>query len=352
MKFTELLDTISNIIEKNANKNYQFVMLRYLLIVGSSSKKDIAIELQNYNQDVKKDYRDAGDVFKVLTESKKDLVTEKDQMFSINNFDELNDEQRYSLINKCGEKILVINKIKNSGSMPTHLDMTWKDAAFKVLKEENKPLNRVRITDLILKRHYVKEHNALTPYETVARDMDKDIENSNESLFKKLEPGIYGLNDSNFGLDTNDDLLLMGHKLFLMNLLNQIKLRLNNLNTKLHPELIMKNEFNTLIRTFSPQIADDLFSGSINFPNYESVIYVNLKVLEALNQNITNAGKKFIIVDASSHLIKHGRLPGYLLSEILKKYCKVNGIGYIPLSDSLNESKKMVWKHCGLSMGI
>ena len=160
MKFTELLDTISNIIEKNANKNYQFVMLRYLLIVGSSSKKDIAIELQNYNQDVKKDYRDAGDVFKVLTESKKDLVTEKDQMFSINNFDELNDEQRYSLINKCGEKILVVNKIKNSGSMPTHLDMTWKDAAFKVLKEENKPLNRVRITDLILKRHYVKEHNA------------------------------------------------------------------------------------------------------------------------------------------------------------------------------------------------
>ena len=62
--------------------------------------------------------------------------------------------------------------------------------------------------------------------------------------------------------------------------------------------------------------------------------------------------KKFIIVDASSHIIKHGRLPGYLLSEILKKYCKVNGIGYIPLSDSLNESKKMDWKHCGLSMGI
>jgi hypothetical protein len=125
-----------------------------------------------------------------------------------------------------------------------------------------------------------------------------------------------------------------------MNLLKQVELGLKNLNTKLHPELIMKNEFNTLIRTFSPQITDDLFSGSINFPNYESVIYVNLKVLEALNQNITNAGKKFIIVDASSHLIKHGRLPGYLLSEILKKYCKVNGIGYIPLSDSLNESTK------------
>jgi len=216
MKFAKLLDNISNIIEKNANKNYQFVMLRYLLITGSSSKKDIAIELQNYNQDVKKDYRSAGDVFKVLTEPTKDMVTEEHQMFSINNFDELSDEQRYSLINKCNEKILMIKKIKNSGSTPTNLDMTWKNAAFKVLKEENKSLHRVKITDLILKRHYVKEHNALTPYETVARDMDKDIESSNESLFKKIEPGIYGLNDSNFELDENNDLLLMGHKLFLM----------------------------------------------------------------------------------------------------------------------------------------
>ena len=74
--------------------------------------------------------------------------------------------------------------------------------------------------------------------------------------------------------------------------MKQIELGLKNLNTKLHPELIMKNEFNTLIRTFSPQITDDLFSGSINFPNYESVIYVNLKVLEVLNQNIINSRKK------------------------------------------------------------
>jgi hypothetical protein len=130
------------------------------------------------------------------------------------------------------------------------------------------------------------------------------------------------------------------HKIFLMNLFQQIELGLKNLNAKLHPELIMKNELNMLIKKFAPKVTENLFSGSINFPNYESAIYVNLKVLEILNQNITNSGKKLIIVDASSHLIKHGRLPGYLLSEILKKYCKVNGIGYIPLSDSLNESTK------------
>ena len=101
----------------------------------------------------------------------------------------------------------------------------------------------------------------------------------------------------------------------------------------------MKKEFDILIKTFSPQRPNDLFSGSINFPNFESVIFINLKVLQILNRDITSSGRKFIIVDASSHLIKHGRLPAYLLSDILEKYCKVNGIGYIPLSQPLNEAK-------------
>ena len=62
-------------------------------------------------------------------------------------------------------------------------------------------------------------------------------------------------------------------------------------------------------------------------------------MLESLNRDIVNAGKKFIIIDASSHLIKYGRLPANLLSDILQKYCKVNGIGYIALSQALNEAK-------------
>ena len=50
-----------------------------------------------------------------------------------------------------------------------------------------------------------------------------------------------------------------------MNLFKQIKLGLKNLNAKLHPELIMKNELKMLIKTFTPRITDNLFSGSINF---------------------------------------------------------------------------------------
>jgi hypothetical protein len=130
------------------------------------------------------------------------------------------------------------------------------------------------------------------------------------------------------------------HKIFLVDLWKKIKFGLSKLNNVYDPELAMKKEFDILIKTFSPQRPNDLFSGSFNFPNFESAIFINLKVLQILNRDITSSGRKFIIVDASSHLIKHGRLPGYLLSEILEKYCKVNGIGYIPLSDSLNESKQ------------
>jgi hypothetical protein len=78
-----------------------------------------------------------------------------------------------------------------------------------------------------------------------------------------------------------------------------------------------------------------------------SVIYINLKVLEILNKEIVSSSKKFVLVDASSHILKHGRLSSYLLSEILYKYCKVNNIGYISLSVSLKESAnkglKTIW---------
>lgn len=141
------------------------------------------------------------------------------------------------------------------------------------------------------------------------------------------------------------------HKYFLVDLFRELELRLLKLKEKLYPELLMKNELDILVKTFKPQKSDNMFGGSLHFPNYESVIYVNLKVLEILNKEIISSGKKFIIVDASSHILKHGRLPGYLLSEILYRYCKVNNIGYIPLSKPLNESinrgVKTIWPKDG-----
>ena len=176
--------------------------------------------------------------------------------------------------------------------------------------------------------------NKITEISQVLNKLDLQLYPPTKQIYEKF---VFLQQDRIKNYFGEDRTRIREHKIFLMNLFHQIKLGLKNLNAKLHPELIMKNELKMLIKTFTPRTLDNLFSGSINFPNYESAIYVNLKVLEVLNQNITNSGTKFIIVDASSHIIKHGRLPGYLLSEILKKYCMVNGIGYIPLSESLND---------------
>ena len=129
------------------------------------------------------------------------------------------------------------------------------------------------------------------------------------------------------------------HEIFLVDLWGKLKFGLSKLKEMAEPELRLRREFDKLIKAYRPKRPGVLFGGNDNFSNFESVIFVNLKVLESLNRDIVNAGKKFIIVDASSHIIKHGRLPANLLSDILQKYCKVNDIGYIALSQTLNDAK-------------
>jgi lysophospholipase L1-like esterase len=141
------------------------------------------------------------------------------------------------------------------------------------------------------------------------------------------------------------------HKYFLVDLFREFEFRLLKFKEKFYPELKIKRELDVLVERFKPRKSEDVFSGSSNFPNFESVIFVNLKVLEILNKEIISSGKNFTVVDASSHIIKTGRLPGELLSEILYKYCKVNNIGYIPLSEPLNKSAnkglKTLWPKDG-----
>ena len=129
------------------------------------------------------------------------------------------------------------------------------------------------------------------------------------------------------------------HEIFLVDLWAKLEFGLSKLKEMVEPELRLRREFDKLIKAYRPKRPDVLFGGNDNFSNFESVIFVNLKVLESLNRDIVNAGKKFIVVDASSHIIKHGRLPANLLSDILQKYCKVNDIGYIALSQTLNDAK-------------
>ncbi|MBL79437.1 MAG: hypothetical protein CMH70_05345 [Nitrosomonadaceae bacterium] len=137
-------------------------------------------------------------------------------------------------------------------------------------------------------------------------------------------------------------------KIFLLDIWRKFKFGLNKLNGMFKTDFDTEEEFNKLIKNYAPRIQNDIFSGSQDYPNFERVVFINLKILETMNRDITKEGKKFIIVDASSHLANHGNLPAKLFSTILSKYCEVNKIGYIPLHQPLDESvrngNKTTWK--------
>ena len=98
----------------------------------------------------------------------------------------------------------------------------------------------------------------------------------------------------------------------------------------------MKKELELLIDIYAPRKDVNLFGGSINFPNFEKVVFVNLKTLQMMRGDVESYGGNLIVVDATSNMIQKGRLPANLLSTILEKFCNVNNIGYIPLYQDLN----------------
>jgi hypothetical protein len=128
------------------------------------------------------------------------------------------------------------------------------------------------------------------------------------------------------------------HGIFLLDLWGKIGVGLKMLHQRLRPKIIMEEEFDGLIKTYGPETRD-VFSGNENFPNFEKVVFINLKILEQLNENITIGGMKLIVIDASSQIKKQESLPAILFATILEKYCKVNGIGYIPLHQYLKKAK-------------
>ncbi len=74
-------------------------------------------------------------------------------------------------------------------------DLTWKDAIIKVLQEEQRPLHYREIAQLIAEKGYRKSLGA-TPQDTVSAQLSTDVKNnSNESVFIKVDKGIYSLRE-------------------------------------------------------------------------------------------------------------------------------------------------------------
>ena len=128
---------------------------------------------------------------------------------------------------------------------------------------------------------------------------------------------------------------------FILDLGSRLLLGFENLRKNIQPELKMQDEIEKLINVYGPLQSEglgekSLFEGSKDFPNFETMVFINLKAIQAMKQDVNAYGGQLVIVDATSNVIGKGKLPANLLSTILERYSKVNNIGYIPLYQDLN----------------
>ena len=80
--------------------------------------------------------------------------------------------------------------------------------------------------------------------------------------------------------------------------------------------------------------------GNENFPLFEVALATNLKIISDMAKAVQRDGAKLILVDATKNLPRYGQLPAALVAKIMEKFCQFNDIGYIPLHDRLNKSRK------------
>ena len=154
-----------------------------------------------------------------------------------------------------------------------------------------------------------------------ARDFDKFVSLQNETIISEFN-----------GQRTR----IREQRLFILELGGKLLSGFKVLRRKFQPELRMKDELELLIDIYAPRKDVNLFGGSIDFPNFEKVVFVNLKTVQMMRGDVESYGGNLIVVDATSNMIQKGRLPANLLSTILEKFCDVNDIGYIPLYQDLN----------------
>lgn len=190
MDFTELVNEIEIEIPKHAQANYQYVVIRYLLLVKSAKKSDVIESLQKYNQN--KENNDYQSVFDTLQNSKFNII-EKNKNITLSNTNDLSDKKIYDLVLKCEKNI---QKMINDGfgTTPTEKYMTFKDAAKRILKEKNFPMNYTDITNIALAKNLIKTEGE-TPNFTLFTKLITDIKNNGkDSEFLKTGESTFFIN--------------------------------------------------------------------------------------------------------------------------------------------------------------
>ncbi len=202
--YENLKNIIENQIEKVAKGNFQYVMLRYLLLENNSNNKSISIALKRYNQESNVNFLNH-EVYDALVNPRYNVVVKQNNKYNLLKFNELNEEERYDLVLSCDKKIDEWLS-KGHGTRP-HLELhSFKDAVLEVLREYKKPLHYVEITNHSLSKNLIKSEGK-TPHCTLVKTISQDIEvNKEDSDFIKTSEGVYTINYKFSVLETEGEI--------------------------------------------------------------------------------------------------------------------------------------------------
>lgn len=143
-------------------------------------------------------------------------------------------------------------------------------------------INRLVLLQLDEYKNYIEEQKSQIKTESIKR-VSEELKKAELFLTLPLEYDKFVEAQSNTISDDFNSKRIIEHKaeLFVRDIFSQIKEGLRNVKKLGEP---LNKEFETLVDIYRTVNHKDPISGNPNFPNFESTIYVNLKILEVLNR--------------------------------------------------------------------
>ena len=195
--------------------------------------------------------------------------------------------------------------------------------------------------------NYISKHENLIDEEMI-QQLSKVISDEPAAIFPPKDYQNF-ISKQNLFIETEFNgmrIKAKSKKLFVTSLISQFK---NNLLGLQKLNQFEDEELRKLTDVYKINNLKEPLQGNENFPAFEVPISGALKIIFEMAKAVRQDNAKLIVVDASKSFQRYGQLPAALVAKIMREFCKINNIGYIPLHDLLNQSQKkgeaIHWKY-------
>ena len=187
---------------------------------------------------------------------------------------------------------------------------------------------------------YIRTHENLIDRKMIRR-LSKVINDAPDAIFPPLKNGYQNFTSrQNLLIETEFNGMRVKAKnkqLFIASLISQLNANLLGIQ-KLNQ--FEEEELMTLINVYKIKNPKHPLVANENFPLFEVPIASTLKIILEMAKTVQQDNAKLVVVDATKSFQRYGQLPAALVAKIMREFCKFNNIGYIPLHDMLNQSRK------------